>query len=860
MPDLKLLIGKLNPPCRRALERAAERCRAEGQFAVEIEHLLVELAAIAEGDVPRALGALAVAPKALAQDLAAAIAGFRRGSDRTPAFSPPLVDLLLAAWTTASLDFGLETIRSAAILAALLTDTGLRGRIAGTLPLLAILPTARLLEVLPAAMTGGLENAIAADPAETAGQAALDLYAIDLTAEARAGRMDPIIGRDAEIRLVVDVLMRRRQNNPILAGDAGVGKTAIIEGLAQRIVARAVPPALRQVRLLSLDLGALQAGAGVRGEFQQRLKRVVDEVTAATAPIILFIDEAHMLIGAGGGAGQSDAANLLKPALARGALRTIAATTWAEYKRHIEPDPALARRFQVVKVADPDEETAREMLRALAPKLEAHHGVQILDEAVVEAVRLSHRYMMDRHLPDKAVSVLDTACARVVIAQSDAPAELEAAARRCAALETEMAELDREARAGFDHATRLEELAGRLDHWDEEHQRLVSRWEQERMTVQRILALRRRLEDEADPQGELAAEAGALRLELEALQGDRPLVPVAVDGRVVAEVVASWTGTPVGRMLTDTMAMARSLRDRMALRIVGQDAALDTICRRIQTFYADLGEPQKPTGVFLLAGPSGVGKTETAATLADLLFGGAASLVTVNMSEYQEAHSVSGLKGAPPGYVGYGKGGVLTEAVRRTPYCVLLLDEVEKAHPDVLEIFYQVFDKGVLEDSEGRPVDFTNTVILLTSNLGSATLTRLAGRKSTPDSLVEAIRPELLGHFPPALLGRMVVVPYLPLDDAMVRQIVRLKLGRIQARFATVHDAELTYADPLVEWLAAQVQGTDSGARRIDQILTQHLLPDLSRLVLDRLTDGTGLGAVHIGVDAAGALVYTARS
>ena len=660
MPDLKLLIGKLNPPCRAALERAAERCRAEGQFAVEIEHLLVELAGIAEGDVPRALGALDIAPKELARDLASAIAGFRRGNDRTPGFSPPLIDLLLAAWTTASLDFASETIRSAAILTALLNDAGLRGRISGTVPLLAILPSTRLLEVLPAAMSGGLEDAAVADAPEAAGRPALELYAVDLTAEARAGRMDPIIGRDAEIRQVVDVLMRRRQNNPILAGDAGVGKTAIIEGLAQRIVAGAVPAALRPVRLLSLDLGALQAGAGVRGEFQQRLKRVVDEVTAAASPTILFIDEAHMLIGAGGGAGQSDAANLLKPALARGALRTIAATTWAEYKRHIEPDPALARRFQVVKVAEPDEATAREMLRALAPKLEAHHGVQVLDEAVAEAVRLSHRYMMDRHLPDKAVSVLDTACARVVIAQSDAPAELEAAARRCAALETEMAELDREARAGIDHAARLEELGEALDHWDEEHQRLVSRWEQERATVQHILALRQRLEAEPDPKGELAAEAGALRLELEALQGERPLVPVAVDGRAVAEVVASWTGTPVGRMLTDTMAMARSLRERMAERIVGQDAALDTICRRIQTFYADLGEPHKPTGVFLLAGPSGVGKTETAATLADLLFGGPASLVTVNMSEYQEAHSVSGLKGAPPGYVGYGKGGVLT--------------------------------------------------------------------------------------------------------------------------------------------------------------------------------------------------------
>jgi type VI secretion system protein VasG len=860
MPDLKALIGKLNLPCRRALERAAERCRAESQFAVEIEHLLVELAGIAEGDMPRALGALELDPKTLARELAAAIAGLRRGNDRTPAFAPPLIDLLVAAWTAASLDFGLERIRSAAILAALLNDVGLRGRIAGTVPLLAQIPPARLMEILPDAMAGSAEDVGAAEPPDEAGRAALDLYAVDLTAEAHAGRMDPIIGRDAEIRQVIDVLMRRRQNNPILAGDAGVGKTAIIEGLAQRIVAGAVPPALAQVRLLSLDLGALQAGAAMKGEFQQRLKRVVDEVTAAEVPIILFIDEAHMLIGAGGAAGQSDAANLLKPALARGALRTIAATTWAEYKRHIEPDPALARRFQPIRVGEPDEATACEMLRALAPKLEAHHGVQILDEAVVDAVRLSHRYMLDRHLPDKAVSVLDTASARVLIAQSAAPAELELAARRCAALETEMAELDREARTGLDHAARLDELGDELDHWDEEHQRLVSRWEQERETVQRIVALRHRLESEADPQGELAAEAGALRLELEALQGERPLVPVAVDGRAVAEVVASWTGTPVGRMLTDTLATARALRARMAERIVGQDAALDTICRRIQTFYAELGEPQKPTGVFLLAGPSGVGKTETAATLADLLFGGATSLVTVNMSEYQEAHSVSGLKGAPPGYVGYGRGGVLTEAVRRTPYCVLLLDEVEKAHPDVLELFYQVFDKGVLDDSEGRPVDFTNTIILLTSNLGSATLARHAGRKSTPDGLVDAIRPELLTHFPPALLGRMVIVPYVPLDEPMVRQIVRLKLGQIQARFAAVHGAELTYEEQLVESLARQVRETDSGARRIDQILTDGLLPDLSQLVLDRLTEGAALGAVHIGLAATGALTYTARS
>ncbi len=663
--------------------------------------------------------------------------------------------------------------------------------------------------------------------------------------------------------------MRRRQNNPILTGDPGVGKTAVVEGFARQVVEDAVPPPLRGVAVRALDSGLLQAGAGIKGEFENRLKQVIEEVAAAIPPVILFIDEAHTLVGAGGPAGQGDAANLLKPALARGELRTIAATTWGEYKRHIEKDPALARRFQVVKVAEPDEPTAVAMLRALVPALEAHHGVRVLDDAVADAVRLSHRYISDRQLPDKAVGVLDTACARVALAQTAPPPALQAALRKAASLSAELALLTRESAVGRDHTDRLERVSNEQGRLEDECHRLRSRWTQETETVRRIRELEEDLPNlnGADYQ-RARAKLDGLRLELDMVQvqeSEGPMVPVAVDRRAIAAVVAGWTGIPMGRMLTDNVEAVRSLRARMGERVVGQDAALDAVARRIRTYFAGLGEPGKPTGVFLLVGPSGVGKTETALTLADLLFGGERSLITINMSEYQEAHSVSGLKGAPPGYVGFGRGGVLTEAVRRSPYAVVLLDEVEKAHPDVLELFYQVFDKGTLEDSEGVVVDFKNTIILLTSNLGTDTIERLASETLagqdretlTADRVAEAIRPELVRRFKPALLGRMVVVPYLPLDRARIHAIVRLKLARVQARVAEAHGAELTWSDAVIAHIADRCAATDAGARAIDHLLTNTLLPDLSGGVLDRLADGLPVDLVHVDLDRAGALRYS---
>ena len=874
MSPLKPLIGKLNPTAKRALETAAQHCLTQTHFAVEVQHLLLKLVVAPDSDVSRLLRHYGVDAGTVSADLTRALDRLPRGNGQTPAFSEHLLRLLERAWVVSSLRLGGSAIRSGAILAALLEDDALRGMLVEAVPLLARIPRGTLADDLPGLLRGGAEDA-GAPAASTPSPAsagpptatpALDAYTIDLTAQARAGKIDPIVGRDAEIRQVVDVLMRRRQNNPILTGDPGVGKTAVVEGFAQQVADGVVPPSLQGVSVRILDLGLLQAGAGVRGEFENRLKQVIEEVAAAPRPVILFIDEAHTLVGAGGPAGQGDAANLLKPALARGELRTIAATTWAEYKRYFEKDPALARRFQVVKVEEPAEPVAVAMLRALVPKLEAHHGVRVLDEAVADAVRLSHRYISGRQLPDKAIGVLDTACARVALAQTAPPPELQSAVRRAADLSAEIALLARESAAGRDHAERMERLADERAAVEEARHRLEARWRQEAETVDRIRALEDGLAD-LDGAAYLRArsELDGLRLELELVQegeDEAPLVPTAVDHRAVAAVVAGWTGIPVGRMLSDDVQAVRTLRARMGERVVGQDAALDAIAKRIRTYFAGLGEPGKPTGVFLLAGPSGVGKTETALTLADLLFGGERSLITINMSEYQEAHSVSGLKGAPPGYVGFGKGGVLTEAVRRTPYAVVLLDEVEKAHPDVLELFYQVFDKGVLEDSEGVAVDFRNTVILLTSNLGTDSIARLADRpgltaEQRAAQTAEAIRPELVRHFKPALLGRMVVVPYAPLDEARIRDIVRLKLARIQARVAETHGAELTWDDSVAAHIAGRCTATDAGARAIDHLLTNTLLPDLSGGILDRLADGMPVDLVHVDLDATGGLRYS---
>jgi type VI secretion system protein VasG len=687
-------------------------------------------------------------------------------------------------------------------------------------------------------------------------QEALRRYATDLTARAREGALDPVTGRDEEIRQIVDILMRRRQNNPILTGEAGVGKTAVVEGFAQRVAGGDVPPALKDVQLWVLDIGLLQAGASMKGEFENRLRAVIDEVQASPKPIILFIDEAHTLIGAGGAAGTGDAANLLKPALARGTLRTIAATTWGEYKKYIEKDPALTRRFQVVQVAEPAEDRALLMLRGVASTLEKHHRVQVLDEALEAAVNLSHRYIPARQLPDKAVSLLDTACARVAVSQHATPPGVEDARRRIEALQTELEIIAREDAAGFETGSRRAEADARLATENERLAGLEQRWKEERELVDRILELRGQLREQAsteDAAGREAklAEIRELQPRLTRTQGDAPLILPSVDAQAVASVVADWTGIPVGRMVKNEVAAVLKLVDTLESRVVGQRHGLEMIARRIQTSRAHLDNPSKPIGVFLLVGPSGVGKTETALALAEALYGGEDHVITINMSEFQEAHTVSTLKGAPPGYVGYDRGGVLTEAVRRRPYSVVLLDEVEKAHPDVHEMFFQVFDKGRMEDSDGRLIDFKNTVILLTSNVGTdlvMTLCKDPELRPEPEALARAVRPPLLKVFPPALLGRLVVIPYYPLPDQIIGNIVRLQLDRIVRRIAEHHKVPFTYDDAAVKLIVSRCTEVESGGRMIDAIVTNTILPRISEEYLTRTVDGRRLGAVGLGV------------
>ena len=736
-----------------------------------------------------------------------------------------------------------------------------------------------------------------------------------MTAKARAGKIDAVLGRDFEIRQIVDILTRRRQNNPILTGEAGVGKTAVVEGFARRIVEGDVPEPLKNVIVRTLDMGLLQAGAGIKGEFENRLKSVIEEVKASPQPIILFIDEAHTMIGAGGSAGQSDAANLLKPALARGELRTIAATTWAEYKKYFEKDAALARRFQVVKVDEPDEEKAIIMMRGIVDIMEEHHNVRILDEAIVDCVRLSHRYVAGRQLPDKSVSVLDTACAKVAIGQGATPASVEDATRRLQSLETEINNLEREQVTGADHDERLEVLKVDKEKTEGELEKLNEQWEKEKDLVEKIRNIRIKLEmsrlktelpfDETSNNGNaesveaesseefssavtaetsdsVSGEAGAatamseenqtseetgenqtedveflkgelkrLTAELKEVQGEDPLMQPVVNGQAVAEIISGWTGIPIGKMVADEIVSVLNLHTTLAERVLGQDHALESIAQRIRTSRAGLTDPKRPIGVFLLVGTSGVGKTETALALADTLYGGERNLISINMSEYQEAHTVSSLKGSPPGYVGYGEGGVLTEAVRRKPYSVVLLDEVEKAHTDVMELFYQVFDKGVLEDGEGREIDFKNCVILLTSNVGTDTIMKICADPETkpdPDALVETIRPELVQAFKPALLGRMFTVPYYPISDDVMREIIKLQLGKIERRIAENHKANFTYDDSVIDTVAKRCTDVDSGARNVYNILTGTLLPEMSGEVLSRMAQGEGVKKIHVSV------------
>jgi type VI secretion system protein VasG len=874
--DLTSLIGKLNQQCRKALEGAAALCVSQTHYNVEIEHFLVKLLEDNNTDLLAILKYFDVNPAIVSGELSAAMDRFQRGNGRTPAVSPHLSRLIEAAWMQASLTMNEATIRSAAVMLAILTDDSLRGLMMESSLTLLRVRSETLRESVRDIVAGSAEaradgsmasGALPRKPnAKPSDTPNLDQYTVDLTALAADGKLDPALGRDAEIRQVVDILLRRRQNNPILTGEAGVGKTAVVEGFAQRIAAGDVPPLLRNASVRTLDIALLQAGAGVKGEFENRLKAVISEVKASPRPVIVFIDEAHTIIGAGGQAGQGDAANLLKPALARGELRTIAATTWAEYKKYFEKDPALTRRFQVVKVEEPNEEAATAMLRSVVDKLEWHHNVRIRDEAVRDAVSLSHRYLPERRLPDKAVSVLDTACARVAIGQRGTPPAVEEARRTVDNLSVELRVAKREQLTGSGSEPLIEDLTKQLARAKVDLSELEGRWKEEAHAVREILRVHEELDAllEADQPNDgersrLNDVLARLTNGLEAIQADTVMVPTEVTSEVVAAVISNWTGIPVGRMMTDEIHSVLNLRARLEDRVVGQSEALETIVKRIRTYRAGLDDPGKPVGVFLLAGPSGVGKTETALAIAEALFGGERNLITINMSEFQEAHTVSSLKGAPPGYVGYGTGGVLTEAVRRRPYSVVLLDEVEKAHPDVMELFYQVFDKGSLEDGEGVAVDFKNTVILLTTNLGSDTImraSRAGEQRPAAADLTAAIRRELVARFKPALLGRMVVVPYMPLRDAEIRDIVGLKIAKIQRRIKDEHGASLTVAPEVFDLIAQRCTEVDTGARNVDHIVTHSMLPPLSSHVLELLARGDKLASVHVDMDDRGEFVF----
>ncbi|KGM53237.1 ATPase AAA [Lysobacter daejeonensis GH1-9] len=947
---LKTLIAKLNDPCRQAAERAANLCLARGHYEVDLEHLFIALLELPQGDVALIARRSGIDPDALRADLEREIGHFKAGNTRTPVFSPHLPTLFEHAWLIASLDTHATRIRSGHLLLALLTEPGLSQLAYRGSAQFARFKREELKHDF-AKLTEGSQEAgavrfVDAAPGGTAAPGglsktpALDQFTTNLTQRAHDGKVDPVIGRDAEIRQVIDILLRRRQNNPILIGEAGVGKTAVVEGLALRIAQGDVPEVLRGVELHTLDMGLLQAGASVKGEFENRLKNVIDEVRKSPHPIILFIDEAHTMIGAGGQAGQNDAANLLKPALARGELRTIAATTWGEYRKYFEKDAALARRFQVVKVEEPSETLCAAMLRGMVPLMERHFGIRVLDEAITEAVRLSHRYISGRQLPDKAVSVLDTACAKVALGQSATPAIIDDTRKHLDRLAAEIAALQRETLSGARHDERLGELQAQQQQARQVLADSEARLRDESALAQKIAALRVQLEQEAlvatpsgrptpkagdsanavmdadghamdsaaqtdmGADGTEAADSGApdggtqvtlrrsrktkaaataasavvptaetphihpaqveletLLAELRALQGQAPMVPLQVDGGVVAEIVSAWTGVPLGRMVKDELRVVRQLAPLLRERVIGQDHALEAVAQRVRTASAKLEDPNKPRGVFMFVGPSGVGKTETALALADILYGGERKLVTINMSEYQEAHSVSGLKGSPPGYVGYGEGGVLTEAVRRNPYSVVLLDEVEKAHPDVLEMFFQVFDKGEMDDAEGRAIDFRNTLVILTSNIGSAQimqacLNQPAEALPTADALAESLRPVLMKTFKPAFLGRMKVVPYYPISDDVLAMIIALKLERIRQRIRANHKAVFDWDESLVEAVLARCTEVDSGARNVDHILNGTLLPEIAEEVLARMADGVAVRRVLVAAEENGTFTY----
>ncbi len=894
------VFGKLNSLGYKAVEGATVFCKLRGNPYVELEHWVAQIVQNPDSDWHRIIKHYNLDTSALAKDITTALDRLPRGATSISDISDNITNAVERGWVYGSLMFGDGAVRTGYVLLGMVKTSYLRNALFAISRQFEKVKAEDLSDSIGKIVEGSPEDGLSASdgsqvgggaaPGEASGaiapaamgkQEALKKFTTDLTEQARSGKMDPIVGRDDEIRQVVDILMRRRQNNPILVGEAGVGKTAVVEGFAQRIARGDVPPALKEVQLLALDVGLLQAGASMKGEFEQRLRAVIDEVQASPKPIILFVDETHTLVGAGGAAGTGDAANLLKPALARGTLRTVGATTFAEYKKHIEKDPALTRRFQTVQVDEPSEERAILMMRGVASTMEKHHQVQILDEALEAAVKLSHRYIPARQLPDKSVSLLDTACARVAVSLHATPAEVDDCRRRIEALEVELGIISREKAIGIDIGKREEEATEKITADRAKLVELEARWNEERALVDELLALRAKLRagirpvegtgskleadaaavapaadvpSDAELEAERTKQLEQLKLvqeKLVALQGEHPLILPTVDYQSVAAVVGDWTGIPVGRMARNEMETILKVASALSQRVIGQDHAMEMIAKRIQTSRAGLDNPSKPIGVFMLAGTSGVGKTETALALAEALYGGEQNLITINMSEYQEAHTVSTLKGAPPGYVGYGEGGVMTEAVRRKPYSVVLLDEVEKAHPDVHEMFFQVFDKGFMEDGEGRFIDFKNTLILLTTNAGTdliAGLCKDPDLMPDPEGMAKALREPLLKIFPPALLGRLVTIPYYPLSDEMLGKIVKLQLNRIKKRVEARYKIPFEYTDDVIKLVVSRCTESESGGRMIDAILTNTMLPDISREFLTRMMEGKAITKVQVTV------------
>ncbi len=858
--ELKPLFARLNPYCSAALEGAAGLTLARNHYEISVEHMLRRLLDDPDSDAVRILTHFDIDALRLAAQLDDTLAQLKNGNPGRPVFAGLLTEWVQEAWLMASITLGGPRIRSGALLLSLIARLSYYGAGTQWVDTLRGISRETLTNEFDSITAGSPEaEAPAADtPAGSrpaaAGEEAIGRFCEDFTAKAAAGKIDPVFGRDAEIRQMIDILARRRKNNPICVGEPGVGKTAVVEGLALRIVNDDVPEFLRGTRLLGLDLGLLEAGASVKGEFEKRLRGVIDEIKASAQSTILFIDEAHMLVGAGGQSGGGDAANLLKPALARGELRTVAATTWAEYKKYFEKDPALARRFQLVKLDEPDVPTAVQILRGLKDNYEAAHGVIVRDDAIVAAAELAGRYITGRLLPDKAVDLLDTAAARVRIGMGIKPADLERLERQLAGIERECAALTRElSYSPGVHGARLDALAAETAELQARHEALHERWSIQREAAEAVLKLRKQV-DAAPNDSDLQAQLQVAREKLAELQGDDPLVFIEVDPDAVARVVSDWTGVPLGKMQRDAVGSILSLSEQIKHRIRGQDHAVDTITTAIKAAQSGLRDPRQPVGIFLLVGPSGVGKTETALAVADQLFGGEQALVSVNMSEFQEKHTVSRLVGSPPGYVGYGEGGILTEAVRKRPYSVVLLDEVEKAHPDVLNLFYQVFDKGTLSDGEGRVIDFSNTVVFLTSNLATDEIQALT-LDSRPDAetVSQHIHPILANYFKPALLARMNVVPYYSLPPAYLTGIVDIKLGRLAQRLHATNRITLEFASEVSEAIAARCTEVDSGARNIDYILGKSLTPALADVVLAAMAQGQTLSALHVGMGEEGA-------